>query len=694
MEVLNTQGRESYFVVAKKKKEDRLQWLTETVRVLLEEGQYRTEQQRVFLEAYRGFDYDSEISVADRMDPDRRKRRRIKRLKINHLFDITETKVSQMTRLKSDILVLPRHNEWDDRAAAKVANAVLKNINEQQEFDSKVTDCQRMARVLGEVYMFAKFNPEIGDLHPSYIEAKDLGLTEITLPDGKKHNLDKPIRVGDVEYNIEYPWRVLLQRKSQFKDIDWAFRISIVEKDKVIKDYPETKKSLNDQDDAYIYNTELMRVETLEGSIPVYEFYHKKTEYLPNGAYIKFTDTAILEESDSLLKSGNLPFVRLTDVDFPDVLNGVSKFEFALLVQQRYDDLSTLIAKNIYLTAHAKWMLPRGAAKIEQLGNDNTIVQYSGPVAPQLVTVQPNPPEVYSFRENLKNELQVILGNSHGLSRGEIPKGITANSALQFLNELESERASTDIAKHAKFVIDCNKLALEFAADNYSITDGRLLKIVGKNNQYLIRHFDTADLSKPYDVRFENSSGFPETRAAKEQRLMDMLHRNPTMFTSERWEQLFELSDVDKAITLHTAAVNAADSENEDLLAGKPVAMPEEYEDHITHWLSHATLMQNRGFKEESSNEIYAAVEAHVRATEKFMIVKSQKYPTFAAQIANLVNFPLLTHEDYTPPPSKAQQEALVQGEANRGAPVTGMIPGQPMDEMGMSNSSNNQGQA
>ena len=37
---------------------------------------------------------------------------------------------------------------------------------------------------------------------------------------------------------------------------------------------------------------------------------------------------------------------------------------------------------------HAKWVMPRGACKIESLGNDNTIVQYQGPVPPQMFKQQ------------------------------------------------------------------------------------------------------------------------------------------------------------------------------------------------------------------------------------------------------------------------------------------------------------------
>ena len=46
--------------------------------------------------------------------------------------------------------------------------------------------------------------------------------------------------------------------------------------------------------------------------------------------------------------------------------------------------------------------------------------------------------------------------------------------------------------------------------------------------------------------------------------------------------------------SLLTAAIKSAESENEDLLAGKPVGDPEVWENHILHWKTHVKAIQNR----------------------------------------------------------------------------------------------------
>jgi hypothetical protein len=294
-----------------------------------------------------------------------------------------------------------------------------------------------------------------------------------------------------------------------------------------------------------------------------------------------------------------------------------------------------------------------------------------------MIQSQPNAPEVYAFRNNLKEEMQTIYGN-HGISRGEVPKGITAATALQFLNELESERSTTDIAKHGFLVQDLARMSISVAGDFYDVEDGRMLRIVGENNKFLIRHFDAANLHKSYDIRFDNSSGLPETKAAKTQRILDAMQRNPEMVSGARWEELLDLANTEKLTSLSTAALQAADSENEDLLAGVEVAPPEEWEEHIAHWESHSKIVQSRQFKEETSPDIRKSMLTHIRITEMAMFDKAEKNPEFSSKLATLVNFPI--HIDllqiYPAPLSQQHLELLAQGQANKLGTSNVSVPG------------------
>lgn len=670
----DSEASKPFHAVASKKSDDKLAWLNTVFGELTQEAIPRTNVQRNNLSMYRGI---SE-SLQDRRKEYSNGRRlnKVNKFIVNHLFDLTETKVSQMTRIKPSIEVLPANAEYSDKSAAKVVGMLIKHLWYINNIDYNMIKMHRHARIFGESFMFVTWNSSFGDKHPAYAEAEAAGLKSIQLPDGSTQSLKDPIMTGDVEYELEVPWRVLLQRATSFEKCDYVFRINVVPTEDLKKDYPSKKNKISTQEDLRIFDIESQDDKFVENHSVVIEFFHKHTKYLPKGQYIKFTKDVILESKDLPYSHGKLPIVRLTDLDIPDSLNGVSKYESIANVQRMYNNLSTLIAKNIYMTAHAKWMMPRGAAKLEQLGNDNTIIQYQGPVPPTLVQTHSNPAEVYAFRASLKEEMQTLYG-SHGISRGEVPKGITAASALQYLNELENDRASTDIAKHGFLVKDIAKMTVSVAGDYYDMDDGRMMRVVGKDNEYLIRYFDTANLDKDYDIRLDNSSGLPESKAAKIQRILEVMQRNPNLFSPERWEELLEFGNTDQMIKLSTAAIKAADSENEDLLAGEPVRNPEDFEDHIAHWESHVKVMQSRSFKDDATNEIQADFKEHVYWTEELMIEKMGTNPLFQAHLSNLKLFPIFYHESLQAPPQSAEQQAaVVNGQANKGEQVTGAIPG------------------
>lgn len=666
---LNEIRGKSFFDVLKKDDEKlKSLWLNNTVRELINLNTDKILQMRRNLDLYMGYSRNQTLYKPGLNDSSRRLNT-LQKLVIPHLHDLTETRVSQMTKIKPSVEVLPKNNEWEDRSSAKVVDFVLKHLWYVNNIDYLVQLQHRHARIFGESYIFVDWNPNKGDLHPLYVEAKNLKIKEVEV-DGEKVSLKKPIKVGDIEYNLELPWRVFLQNKQKFEDVQYAFRVKIVPTSELQEKYKEKADKIKVTDDLNIFDINNFTEKLVEDHTVVYEFYHLRTEHLPDGRLVKFTNECILEDGEYPYQFEHFPFVRLTDLDIPGKLRGLSKYEMLAPVVNMFDNINSLIAKNIYMMAHAKWMMPRGAAKIEQLGNDNTVIQYTGSRPPEMVQVAPNPPEVYRFRETLLQDIQVLYGN-HGISRGEIPRGITASSALQFLNELENARASTEIAKHGFMLIDLAKITKAIAGEKYKTDDGRLVRIVGQNNQFLIRHFDMAHLHKDYDIRFDLSTGIPESKAGKYSRVLDAMQRNPNLFDAERWEELLELGNTEKMVDLATAAIRCADSENEDIAAGRPVAPVEEWEDHIQHLRSHYRFIQSRQFKEEMPADRRKIMKDHIYWTEEAAIAKMMNNPEFEAELATLRMFPLFHHPSYVAPRSRAQMEAEVNGATN----MTGMAP-------------------
>jgi len=664
-----------------------LKWCNKVVNTLEKQAVTRNAKTRKNMETYRG-----SATSAKRADVRRAEKQflsKINKFIVNHLHDMTETRISQLCRLKPAVNVLPTNDEYEDRNAAMAVKYLIDHLwytNNIEELRQKML---RNAFIFGEAYCFVTWNKDVGDLHPEYVKARDKGMDLQMMQQGspmvdeegnpEQISMDMPIRVGDVSYDVEVPWRVLLQRRKDIQDVEYCFRVGVEATETLKKEYPEQADKLKETTGVKLYDTQELTDKLLEEETIVYEFYHKHTKFCNDGYYVKFTKDVVLEMSYLPFSHGKLPFIRLTDMDVPEELNGVSTYEMVRPIQSMHDNLSTLLAKNIYMMGHAKWVMPRGACKIESLGNDNTIVQYQGPVPPQMLQTMPNPPEAYNFRNQLRDEMGQIYG-IQGVSRGQPPKGVTAAVALQFLNEQEQERNSTTVIKHNEMIKDLAKMTISVAGDYYDPDDGRMVRVVGKKNKFAIRHFDSANLSKHYDVRLELGTGLPESKAGKVQRIVEVMQMKPDLLSNERWVDLLDLGNTDKMNSLITVAVRAAESENEDILAGRPVADPEEFEDHINHWKCHLKAIQERTFKEDSPLKNRQELLDHLAVHEYLMVEKAKTSPLFQAKLAELTMFPIFPTGFV--PESALQQQVVAQGQANQGQEVTAKIPGEENNEI------------
>lgn len=668
--------QDPFFTVKDKSKEVVLKWLQKEIanRERYHEPFFRSCQ--THLKAYSNSYYGSNKKQTDSNSDQSFKRS--SKYCVNHLYEMTENMVSKMTRVKPAVEVLPSNDEFEDKNSAKAVKLLMDHLWYINDIDFLLQKIHRHKYIFGEAFLLIDWCQDKGDLHPAYVQLRNAEkLTNSG--DVPKELSEVPIKVGDVDYTTILPWNVLLDIKEEYEKVDNVFIKEIKSLAELKEEYKDKAEQIKKLEGAKYFSSESLKEESLGNNVVVYTFFHKANRQFPKGKKIVLTHNIILEETDLPFSHGTLPFARITDIDVPGSLHGTSRYIQTLILQNAHNNLSQSIMTNEFLMAAPKWVMPRGACKIEQLGNGRTIVQYQGPVAPQLVQMNPTSSTTFGFRDKIEVEIEKVFG-VHGVSRGEPPKGITAAVALQFLNEQETERSVSDIAKHNNLVREIAIKTISVAGDNYQVEDGRMLRVLGKENKHLLKFFDAANLHKDYDVRINNSSALPQSKAAKMERILQTMQYAPTLFTPERWAELLEFGSVEKMYTLATEAIYSAESIVQDIIEGIPVADPEEWEDIITHLRVMYKALQKRSFKEEVPIERREELKLYVETLERLAAEKATVNPLFAAKLSQLELYPIFWEAPV--PPSREQQEALVQGQANRGEPVSGQIPATEPDNV------------
>lgn len=628
-----------------------LEWLNKNIEQLKKASTPRFSNMRANLATYRGIQYKSQdMRTGDfRVDNSNISISKSPRLISNFTYEFTENKVNNITQIKPAVEVVPPTSDYSDKVAAKATDALIQHLWYINNIDELVRQAHRFKHIFGESYLFVLWDKYKGDVDPN-----------------------TGAKTGDVCYELEAPYRVFLQKAKDFNSAKFLFRSKVMHNEILKKKYPNSMGRVQDSN-IRVFDAELFEDRALNNETLVHYFYHECDEHMPEGFYAVFSKDVIFEQGPLPFSHGKKPAIRITDIDIPEAQHGFSFYENIKPLQNMHNNLSSMAAKNIFLCSSPKWMMPRGAAKIESLGNDTTIVQYQGQIPPQLVSANPTPREVYDYRDKLRMEAQEIA-IVPGVSVGNPPPGITAAVALQFLNERENVRASSEIAKHSQLIVDLARMSIAVAGEYYQSDDGRILRILGRDNQFAIKYFEASNLNKDYDVRIQNSTALPQSKAARLQTIMDVMAVKPQLLSDERWVDLLEFGNDRKMYSLATEALRAAESENESMLSGEVAEEPKPWEDLIVHWRVHTKEMQKRSFKEDLPEEYRQAIIMHVKATEFLMVQKMMENPLFEAQVAQLAQFPMFYKS--APVARSAEDQAVQkQGDANIGIPSQAVIP-------------------
>lgn len=647
------------------------EWLLAEKGYLESENHDRFEKVKTNIARYRGIQFQTQDTRENRQAAN--SKAEVQKIVANHTYDLVQQRTSKLVKYKPGVVVLPTNDEFTDKISAEMTESWLRHIWYVHQFEGEMqVRAVKSTCVMGEVYLFIEFDFDAGDTHHEFLHdlspeeqeqvkkggkvtLKDENGQPVTDDNGNPIEVSKVVKNGEVSYSLVRTTDVLLERKENFRDSTYLFRrkgLTSVEEARL--KYPGKEAMIKANGEVSYYDFEKMQLKkTQKGEVELWIFYLKRCPGCPDGRMITFTRDGIVENKKFPYSHDKLPCTRLYDGIGEGELHGYPTIENVAGLTGAYNNITNMMLRNYFLLAHPKWTMPAGAAKLESLGNDITIVQFKGPVAPQLVSYNSIPSESFQFRKELKEEFQQIYG-VFGVSRGEPPPGIKAGIALQFLSEQENERHNEMVLRYNEWIRESAQMTIAVAGDYYDEDDQRLIRIMGKNNRWMTTLFKASNLSKDYDVMVQNSSALPQSKAARTQTLMDLKKDFPAVISDEQFLDMLELAQDKKFIDSATVAVRAAEAENEALLDPNPkvpVNEPEEYEDHIGHWKIHVRQAWEWGFKHETPEPLRKRFIEHVMAHEMLMIERGKLIPEFAAQLKTLPSFPLFFKPNLKPVP-------------------------------------------
>lgn len=663
-------SKKPFFAIDFNNEDTLLNWLKDEMLFLKNSNETRMQKVRNNYLRYKGLQYLN--SVYYPRDVLETQRKYTPQMVLPLISDAVDEKVARLMEFKPNVVVVPVHDEVQDKTDAKVAKRFLDHIDYIQKLDKKFTQVLRNSKIAGESFAWIRWNPDLGEV------LQEVSILEKATASNENKNPTEALRQGDIEILRKSGDHVLYERAESWEKVNYCFVIELDYVEALKLDYPDKADKVKEDTDLRVFNYDKFDEEMLSGMVRKVHFYHKKTKYLPQGFECCFVASAILKAGPLTYSHGELPIERLVDIENDLELPGQSFIDKVKTIASQINNSLNSVVKMMMLAGYAKWFVEGGSVDDQSLNNDISIVKIKpGAKPPVLAQANPVGANQWQFIEKLQ-EWFYQFAKSNSVVRGEPPPGVTAYVAMQYLSESESRRINTEVQQFNQFVRSVYDKCLKTAGQFYKPDEKRTMMIMGKDNRWETFPLDVGTLTKPYSIMIQNTSGLSDSKAARTQQLIDLNAAFPGALPQEQVLEMTGIGQGEKFIDIGSAAARAAEAENEHIMDGKGQIEPMEGEDHLTHYKIHVQSIQPLGFKQKAPPEIQEQMFLHIAATEYQLIDKAAVNPALAQALAALPYFPMFAElppvppmppPELMPPEQVAPSGPLTEGQLNPSQP-------------------------
>lgn len=186
------------------------------------------------------------------------------------------------------------------------------------------------------------------------------------------------------------------------------------------------------------------------------------------------------------------------------------------------------------------------------------IIQYRPGFQPPLpIPLQGLPSYVTEEQERITNDMNEIAGQ-HEVSRGQVPPGVTAATAISYLQEQDESKLSYTYDSLEEVIEKIAYQSLIYVKMYWDTQ--RQVKVTGADGSFDVLAFQGSDLRDNTDVRVEAGSALPTSRAAKQAFIMDLMKMG--FIEPNKGLEVMEIGGINKIYEQIQVDVRQAQREN------------------------------------------------------------------------------------------------------------------------------------
>ncbi len=576
---------------------------------------------------------------------------------VNHLRNIAQHILVMVTSNRPAMQARATNTDYKSLVQTRLANDLLDYYMREKRLEKYLKTAVEYAIVMAAGYIKMDWNATSGEIFDFNEET------------------GTPIYEGDIEFTNLSPFDVVFDTTKESQDHDWVLCRTFKNRFDLAAKYPELSnkiKSLPTKSEIYKYRFDVMMHEETD-DVPVYEFYHRRTESMPEGRYLLFLSESIIL-MDMAMPYRELPVYRISPSDILGTPYGYTPMFDLLPIQDAINSLYSTVLTNQHAFGVQNVLNPRGSdVNVSSLAGGLNIIDYNPQAGkPEAMNLTQTPPEIFKFIEMLEKVQETVSGVS-SVARGNPEASLKSGTALALVQSTTLQYISGLQQAYVHMIEDVGTGLINILKDFASVP--RVALIVGKTQRaYLEKTFTGDDLAQVNRVIVDVGNPLSRTTAGKTQ-LAESLIQYGIIKTPEQFFTVLNTGNLQVLNEYQQNELLLIRAENEKMSEGIDVVALA-VDQHIIHIKEHKGVLSDPDLRQDPVliERVLAHINEHIdllRQTDPALlsIIGEQPLGPIGGSPPNMGQ-----------PGQELNQSAPAPGQEMTGAPMAPGVPVNPAE--------------
>lgn len=533
-------------------------------------------------------------------------------LPVNHFRNIAQHILVMVTANRPSFQARSTNTDYKSLIQTNLANSLLDYYMREKRMESYLRRAVEYAITMGSGYIKMEWNSTTGEIYDFNEETQT------------------KIYEGDVVFTNLSPYDVVFDSTKETPEMDWVITRTWKNKYDIAAKYPE----LADKIVELQTKSDIHRFKMTSGSydetddIAIYEFYHKRTEAMPEGRYIIYLDDDIVL-NDTPMPYRRLPVYRIAAGDILGTPLGYTSMFDLLPLQEAVNSLYSTALTNQNAFGVQNVYVKRGSdISIGQIGGALNVIEGNGD-KPESLNLTETPAEIFNFMQQLVSDMETLSGVS-SVSRGQPEPSLKSGNALALIQNQSLEFVSGLQSQYIQTIEDIGTGLVNLLKDFASVP--RVAAIAGKHNKTEMKEFTGDDLNTVNRVIVDVGNALANTTAGRVQIAEQLLQMMPERLTPQQYINIMNTGRLDTMTNTINDGVLLTQRENERLVDGTTDVIALATDDHQLHIQEHHNILNDPDLRQDAElvDRVMNHIEEHLqllRETDPDLLVLMKQQP-------------------------------------------------------------------